>query len=235
MNNKNVTKLNEKQRVTPTSKVEKAVHHLITGIHAGHYAPGQRLVESDLTQEIGISRGPLREALKILAAKDMLDLAPNRGARIKRLQREDLHQRFQLLETLGTLAIEGLPDQDKKTLQQNTPYPLQTEKSNVSLTSDHSPTILALVVNYYCHLAYLGQNSLLADYIFKLNLTYFAPHIMRTLDVNVDILEKQFSKVKDAILQADTLTAQKAHQNWCRQVLEATHLLPASTSKQGAF
>ena len=47
---------------------------LRNGIAAGRFAPGQRLVESELTAELGVSRGPLREALRQLSAEGLVEI-----------------------------------------------------------------------------------------------------------------------------------------------------------------
>ncbi len=102
--NNNIFK-NTINRQDSRSKVNQIVGHLLEGISNGQYKPGQRLVESALSREFGISRGPLREALRILETKDLVELVPNRGAQIRFLAPEDISQRFQLLEALGNLAI----------------------------------------------------------------------------------------------------------------------------------
>lgn len=201
-----------------TSKVELTVQHLIEGIRKGDYAPGQRLVESNLTHVLGISRGPLREAMRILATKDILEVIPNRGARIKQLHKEDLHQRFQLLQTLGSVAIENLtfPLSTEITPPQ-APFPAGDENSTSS--NEHISSLFKNVVEYYCYLARLSHNSLLADYIFNLNLAYLSPHTLHPLNLNGPSLDNQFNKVKEAVQAADASAAQQEHHIWCQQIL----------------
>ena len=59
--------------------------HLKDGILAGRYAPGQRLIEADLTRDLGVSRGPLREAFRKLTAEGLIESVPNKGAVVRRL------------------------------------------------------------------------------------------------------------------------------------------------------
>src|ERR1700744_6207315 len=49
----------------------------------GNLAEGDRIPERELCERFGISRTPLREALKVLAAEGLIDLLPNRGARVR--------------------------------------------------------------------------------------------------------------------------------------------------------
>ena len=68
------------------------------------YGVGQRLIESDLTQQLGVSRSTVREALKILAANGVVELVPHRGAVIRRLSLTDAEKLLSLLEVLTGLA-----------------------------------------------------------------------------------------------------------------------------------
>lgn len=59
---------------------EEVVDRLRDRIVHGELAPGTRLNERVLTAEFGISRTPLREAIKLLATEGLVELLPNRGA-----------------------------------------------------------------------------------------------------------------------------------------------------------
>jgi DNA-binding GntR family transcriptional regulator len=77
---------------------------LLEGIKSGRYVPGQRLIEADLTVELDVSRGPVREALKRLAAEGVVRLIPNRGAYIRKLTRREVTDILTIQETLTALA-----------------------------------------------------------------------------------------------------------------------------------
>lgn len=84
--------------------VDYVLQHVREGIFQGHYAPGQRLIEADLTRELGISRGPLREALHRLAADKLLEIVPNRGAMVRRLSMREMLELFSIRIALECLA-----------------------------------------------------------------------------------------------------------------------------------
>lgn len=92
--------------------VERIVRHLREGILNSRYAPGQRLIEADLTRDLGVSRGPLREAFRRLSAEGLVETVPNRGALVRRLSRQETLELFQIrveLEALGArLAAENI-------------------------------------------------------------------------------------------------------------------------------
>lgn len=72
----------------------------------GAYPPGSRLPERVLCETLGISRTPLREALKVLASEGLLELAPNRGARVAGLTAGDVDELFPVMGALEALAGE---------------------------------------------------------------------------------------------------------------------------------
>ena len=77
---------------------------IVRGLYEGRYAPGQRLVEADLTAEYGVSRGPVRETLSRLAAEGIVTLSPGRGAAIRKLGWREAIDLLELLEALVGLA-----------------------------------------------------------------------------------------------------------------------------------
>ncbi|MDJ1159204.1 GntR family transcriptional regulator [Chelatococcus sp. SYSU_G07232] len=70
----------------------------------GHLKPGDRVPERQLCETFGISRTPLREALKVLASEGLIDLLPNRGARVRKFTEKDVRDSFELLASLEAAA-----------------------------------------------------------------------------------------------------------------------------------
>src|SRR5580693_5132866 len=70
----------------------------------GNIAGGARIPEKQLCELFGISRTPLREALKVLAAEGLIDLLPNRGARVRSLGSAQLRELFDVIGGLEALA-----------------------------------------------------------------------------------------------------------------------------------
>lgn len=88
----------------------------------GHIPDGARVPERALCERFGVSRTPLREALKVLAAEGLLDLLPNRGARVRTLGERELADLFDViggLEALaGRLACERITDDEIAAVEQ---------------------------------------------------------------------------------------------------------------------
>lgn len=93
---------------------EEVAERLRTLITEGRLAPGARLNERVLCELLRVSRTPLREAFKVLAAERLIELNPNRGASVVALSRGDVEQLFELMSALeglsGQLAAERRTD-----------------------------------------------------------------------------------------------------------------------------
>ncbi len=70
----------------------------------GRYAPGTRLVERELADQLGVSRLPVREALRIVEAENLVEALPRRGIIVRRLSRTDVEELFDVREALESLA-----------------------------------------------------------------------------------------------------------------------------------
>lgn len=75
-------------------------------ILAGELPPGERISERMLTEGLGVTRTPLREAFKILETEGLLHIVPNRGAQVSRLSPADVDMAMELLVGLESVAAE---------------------------------------------------------------------------------------------------------------------------------
>ena len=101
------------QAVTPTVTPifrrplhEDVVEQLRALIVQGELAPGARLNERVLCEQLAISRTPLREALKLLATEGLVELLPNRGAIVASLDADRLTDTLAVMGALEALAGE---------------------------------------------------------------------------------------------------------------------------------
>ena len=90
-------------RTTLPASVAEQLRNLIT---EGHLAAGTRLNERTLGDQLGVSRTPLREAFRLLAAEGLIDLQPNRGAQVVTLSEQDIRESFEVMSGLEALSGE---------------------------------------------------------------------------------------------------------------------------------
>jgi len=83
---------------------DKVVDELRRRIIDGVYEPGDRLTEERLADDFGVSRNPVREAIRVLEAEGFLVAQPRRGAMVARLTVQDLVDLFDVRLSLEVLA-----------------------------------------------------------------------------------------------------------------------------------
>lgn len=88
-----------------TAPVAFVVEEIADRIRSGRLVAGQRLIEADLCTELSVKRGPVREALRILAGDGVLELVAQRGARVRKLSVADLKEMMPVLAGLVAVAI----------------------------------------------------------------------------------------------------------------------------------
>ena len=107
--------------LTRSVLADQVKERLLEGILDGSYPPDSRIVETAVAKEFGTSQAPVREALRGLEALGLVDIAPFRGARVRRLDTEELLEAYVVrstIEVLGArLAMANLTDVDVTALQ----------------------------------------------------------------------------------------------------------------------
>jgi len=99
------------QRRSLHNELADRLRHMIV---EGELAPGEKLAEKELCGQFGVSRTPLREAMKVLATEGLVQLTPNRGCAVSKLTLADLDEAFPIMGALealsGELACQHITD-----------------------------------------------------------------------------------------------------------------------------
>lgn len=104
-------------------KVSKNLSEQIAGylrlqIIRGELAPGERILEAKLAETMDVSRGPIREALRILEKTRLIELTPRRGARVAEMSPADIESLYDVLTELYALvAGKAAENRDQEDLQ----------------------------------------------------------------------------------------------------------------------
>jgi DNA-binding GntR family transcriptional regulator len=110
------------EKVKALSLVDVVAERIEAAIISGALEPGSRLSEQALAASLGVSRGPLREAIRRLEGRKLLERIPNIGVRVAALSLRDLNEILQIREALEgmacRLAAENMPDAEVAALQQ---------------------------------------------------------------------------------------------------------------------
>jgi DNA-binding GntR family transcriptional regulator len=87
---------------------EQIAERIFTAIANGEYAPSERIREETLAKEFEVSRGPVREALRILEKDSVVRILPNRGAHVTQLSIKEVSNIFEIRRELSGVMIARL-------------------------------------------------------------------------------------------------------------------------------
>jgi DNA-binding GntR family transcriptional regulator len=82
------------------------VEHLQNLIIEGVLEPGAKLNEREVCESLGISRTPLREAMKVLATEGLIEIIPNRGAFVSKMNESEITETFEVMGGLEAMSGE---------------------------------------------------------------------------------------------------------------------------------
>jgi DNA-binding GntR family transcriptional regulator len=145
------------------SMVEAVVKGLRQLILSGEMRPGDRLVEERLTERFGVSRPPIREALRILQRDGLVQSLPRRGFIVVPLTAADVREIYSLRFALERLAVElGVPVKDSALL-----VPLRQamdEMRAAAALHDQDALLVANSSFHYALVALAGHSRLVKAY-----------------------------------------------------------------------
>jgi DNA-binding GntR family transcriptional regulator len=94
------------ERIVTTSLADEIAFRVQSAILDGLYPPGSRLPQDELCEKFGVSRTPVREALRKLQAKNLVTVVPNKGATVRLLSRKELMDIYDLRSELEGYSCE---------------------------------------------------------------------------------------------------------------------------------
>lgn len=93
------------QALSQDSTADVIAQRLRAAILSGQFKPGDRLIEEELSRTFEVSRGPVREAIRILAAEGFVVLRKNRGAVVSTPTMDDVLEVYAIRMSLGSIAV----------------------------------------------------------------------------------------------------------------------------------
>ncbi|WP_413104352.1 GntR family transcriptional regulator [Streptomyces sp. Inha503] len=98
----------------PADRVADALREQIA---SGHFPPGERIKEAPLAARLGLSRGPVRDALRILAEDGLVELMPNKGTTIPMVTAERVLEVYAVRGALGGVLLRRLATLEPESLE----------------------------------------------------------------------------------------------------------------------
>jgi DNA-binding GntR family transcriptional regulator len=128
------------EHVKPIERVPTSTliaDQLREAIMSGDFAQGEQVGEAHLAEQLGVSRGPLREAMQRLVQEGLLESIPHRGLFVVTLSEDDVHDIYTArlaIETAAVLEIMKHPDQEASTRR------LERSVHRLSQAAERGPT-----------------------------------------------------------------------------------------------
>lgn len=211
-------------------ELEHAVDVLRNEIQQGLFVPGQRLVESDVMEHLGINRGKVREAFKRLQVEGLVQIDKNRGASVRKISREELNHITEVLEDISILMLrkigKRLDDSNtQKKLKESLKIARQFRRESVGIFSVQA--YMEENARFWGSLAELVDNPVLHDIRMRLQSLLFR-FAMEGLRVSNDRDKwiTQHEEIISALLKGDVGHAVRYSRKSMADVWDAISSLP---------
>ncbi len=148
--------------VESASLTELAETAIREGIIVGTYAPGDRLRERELSESIGVSRVPVREALRNLEFQGFVTILPRRGAIVREMSARDVDELFDLRSALEPLAA-GAAARHYAAGSPHVGLDEAMERADAATASKDAQAILLANAEFHTELINAARHRMLSD------------------------------------------------------------------------
>jgi DNA-binding GntR family transcriptional regulator len=182
------------------SPVEQAYLHILQSILSGELTPGMRVPAEAIAETLGVSRMPVRDALRRLEGDGAVMIFTNRGASVAEFSRDELIQLIEMRAVLEGLAARlALPNVGPQEIEE-----LQRLKQRMERTSNDLVKWMAYHDDFHNYLTALSHRALLMRQVERMRIT-LRPYYRRYYDKTreLEILGLEHRKIIDAIRKAD--------------------------------
>jgi DNA-binding GntR family transcriptional regulator len=199
--------------VDPTTLADQVYEILRDSILRQELPPGERLELDELQDRLGVSRTPVKEALKQLATERLVEIVPRRGTYVAELSAQEIAERFDVRQILELGAAErvvaGLSEADLEHIQQLHSEMLDLVEPNGGI-SDYF-RYLDLDVEFHRAILRIAGNNQLVETYDELNLKLQMAKVFY-LDRNkrVDVVNGEHSRILQALETRDVDTLKEA-------------------------
>lgn len=144
----------------------RVVMELRQAILSGRLKPGERLIEGRLADELGVSRNPVREAIRALASEGLIEVTARRGAAVATMTEQEARETIEVRALLeGQNARLAARRQDRQIIKR-----IETvlNKGTAAVTAKRFDQLFDLNQRFHSELAAAGQNTVLGDLLQRL-------------------------------------------------------------------
>ncbi|NBI06239.1 GntR family transcriptional regulator [Senegalia massiliensis] len=187
---------------------EIVFEHLRESIILGKMAPGERLMEIQLAEELGVSRTPVREAIRKLELEGLVIMIPRKGAYVSEVSLKDIKEALEIrvsLEGLGAyLAAERIEDDElKQLIKKHEELKGYADKKDVEGILKKDEELHKIIFNAARNSKLIEMVDSLKEQVQRFRVSYVSSHSQAAE------LYKEHKKIIDAIVNRDKSKAKK--------------------------
>lgn len=209
--------MNDEAAQAGRSAVQRVIDLVLARIRSGEYTPGQIIVARDLMSELDVSKAPVREGIHVLVGEGVMELLPNRSARIRKLSSKDMVDFAEIWSAISGLNIRlAAARMDSGANRAR----VREALARIQATGrNRVPYDFFMAVgNLHMTLAEISDNGFIRDFIRGTHLAHFYRHIARGFPGaywNTHLTA--FRRLGEALLEGDGERAERAylkHMRW---------------------
>lgn len=202
------------QLATGREASDRVLFTILEEMLEGHYKPGDRVNARKLAEKLEVSIVPVREAIHVLAGEGVVDLEPNKGARIRSMDKREVANWWEILGTIAKLGVklaaEKINERDDNV--QRVDQAMDLIRDSIRQVSPFE--FILVLVKFHEVLHEIAENQELNDAIRRLQVffwAFFFPDYMPMEDY-WDVYLRNHQRVADAIACGDSVGAEAAYQ-----------------------
>lgn len=181
-------------------------------IITGEFAPGERLMEIKLANKLGVSRTPVREAIRMLELEGLVVMIPRRGAEVARITEKDLRDALEVrtaIEELSVeLACERIDEKGKEKLKQ------ACNDFKAAIDTKHVQNIVDMDVKFHEVIFEITNNQRLISIAQNLREQVYRYRVEYVKDFSYhDVLVDEHYQITNAIFTNNVVTAKEIMRN----------------------
>jgi len=208
---------NQGQTVEDRSYVDMVLDELLMEFDQGLIKPGKRIKAAQISARLGISRGPVREALAILSGRGLIELNKNLGAILKPMTVDGVIKNWQIFDPLLGYAIleavKNLTAEDKVIIER------AMERIRERSPIDRGYVFYLPLTDYHELVNGISGNEFVQETMEKMNVMYWIRFLSDFIDLDNTWPQyvKNYQRITDGILEGDGPAANAAwsfHVSW---------------------
>jgi DNA-binding GntR family transcriptional regulator len=186
----------------PPLRRDQVLERLRNAIIAGHFRPGDRLIERELCERMGVSRTSIREALRHLEAEHLIQVEPRRGPVVARITRKQIAEIYEVRALLEAALVRRFAETASK--EDIAALRRIYEDLRITRTTGDVPRIVALTKRFIEHMLDAVDHELIGDMLRKLTARINVVRVLAiSLPGRLEESGRELAVVMDAIEHRD--------------------------------